>query len=70
MPRNISELCHFDHHLSVFLPRSQANDLAVVIARMQKKADQVEKNVLRSEELLSLVRRSPHTPELETLSLE
>lgn len=51
-----------DHHLSVSLLRSQATDLAVLISRMQKNADQVEKNILRSEELLALV-RSPHTPE-------
>ncbi|XP_045899515.1 envoplakin isoform X2 [Micropterus dolomieu] len=33
---------------------SQATDLAVLISRMQKNADQVEKNILRSEELLAL----------------
>ncbi len=65
-----TERCHCDHRLSVFSPRSQANDLAVVIARMQKNADQVERNILQSEELLNSVRRSPHTPELETLRLE
>uniref|UniRef100_A0A8D0CT75 Envoplakin b n=1 Tax=Sander lucioperca TaxID=283035 RepID=A0A8D0CT75_SANLU len=32
---------------------SQATDLAVVIARMQKSADQVEKNILATEELLA-----------------
>uniref|UniRef100_UPI0037E77371 envoplakin n=1 Tax=Semicossyphus pulcher TaxID=241346 RepID=UPI0037E77371 len=37
----------------VKISKSQANELAVVIARMQKNADQVEKNVLRSEELLA-----------------
>lgn len=36
--------------------RSQANDLAVLISRMQSSADQVEKNILQSEELLALVR--------------
>lgn len=40
-----------------FTPRSQANDLAVLISRMQKNADQVEKNILQSEELLAVVRR-------------
>ncbi|XP_018554124.1 envoplakin [Lates calcarifer] len=34
--------------------KSQANDLAVVIARMQSNADQVEKNILRAEELLAV----------------
>lgn len=36
--------------------RSQANDLALLIAQMQKDADQVEKDVLRAEELLAVVR--------------
>uniref|UniRef100_A0A3B4ZBM4 Envoplakin-like n=1 Tax=Stegastes partitus TaxID=144197 RepID=A0A3B4ZBM4_9TELE len=45
----------FNHRLSVFLKsRSQANDLAVVIARMQKYADQVEKNILQSEKSLAV----------------
>uniref|UniRef100_A0A4W6BNQ2 Envoplakin b n=1 Tax=Lates calcarifer TaxID=8187 RepID=A0A4W6BNQ2_LATCA len=46
----------FNHHLFyvMFLLRSQANDLAVVIARMQSNADQVEKNILRAEELLAV----------------
>uniref|UniRef100_A0A8C7Z2S3 Envoplakin b n=1 Tax=Oryzias sinensis TaxID=183150 RepID=A0A8C7Z2S3_9TELE len=39
---------------SVKISRSQASDLAIVIARMQKNADQVEKNVLRVEHLLSV----------------
>ncbi|KAM9393400.1 envoplakin-like isoform 2-T2 [Pholidichthys leucotaenia] len=38
---------------AVKLSKSQANELAIVISRMQSKADQVEKNVLRSEELLT-----------------
>uniref|UniRef100_A0A3Q3N8D0 Envoplakin-like n=1 Tax=Labrus bergylta TaxID=56723 RepID=A0A3Q3N8D0_9LABR len=37
--------------------RSQANELAVVIARMQSNADQVEKDILRAEELLAEVRQ-------------
>ncbi|KAM6967033.1 envoplakin [Tautogolabrus adspersus] len=37
----------------VKLSKSQANELAVVIARMQKNADQVEKDILRAEELLA-----------------
>lgn len=41
--------------VSVFLPRSQANDLAVLVSRMQKNADKVEKNILQSEELLDEV---------------
>lgn len=50
--------CRFDRPPSVFFtPRSQANDLAVLISRMQKNADQVEKNILQSEELLAVVRR-------------
>ena len=40
--------------------RSQANDLALLIARMQHNADQVEKNVLKAEELLAAVRNT-HT---------
>lgn len=35
--------------------RTQANDLALLIARMQSSADQVEKNILQAEELLALV---------------
>ncbi|KAK2894186.1 envoplakin [Channa argus] len=38
----------------VKLSKVQANDLAVLIARMQKKADQVEKNILQSEKLLAV----------------
>nr|XP_061829860.1 envoplakin-like [Nerophis lumbriciformis] len=38
----------------VKISRTQAADLALVISRMQKKADQVEKNILRAEDLLSL----------------
>ncbi|GAA6215524.1 envoplakin-like [Lates japonicus] len=38
----------------VKISKSQANDLAVVIARMQSNADQVEKNILRAEELLAV----------------
>ena len=41
--------------VSVFFPRSQANDLAVLVSRMQKNADKVEKNILQSEELLDEV---------------
>ncbi|XP_060921252.1 envoplakin [Labrus mixtus] len=37
----------------VKLSKSQANELAVVIARMQSNADQVEKDILRAEELLA-----------------
>lgn len=36
--------------------RNQAGNLAFLIAQMQKNADQVEKDILRSEELLSVVR--------------
>lgn len=36
--------------------RSQASALASLIAQMQENADQVEKDILRSEELLALVR--------------
>ncbi|XP_070304598.1 envoplakin-like [Salvelinus sp. IW2-2015] len=36
------------------ISKSTANDLALVIARMQKNSDQVEKNVLRAEELLAV----------------
>ncbi|XP_078126602.1 envoplakin-like [Sander vitreus] len=35
------------------ISKSQATDLAVVIARMQKSADQVEKNILATEDLLA-----------------
>uniref|UniRef100_A0A3Q3Q455 Uncharacterized protein n=1 Tax=Monopterus albus TaxID=43700 RepID=A0A3Q3Q455_MONAL len=42
---------------SVSLSRSQAGDLAALIARMQKNADQVEKNILRSEEKQTLIHR-------------
>ncbi|TMS15096.1 Envoplakin [Larimichthys crocea] len=38
----------------VKISKSQANDLAVLISRMQKNADQVEKNILQSEELLAV----------------
>lgn len=44
----VSSLC--------FSRRSQASDLAVVISRMQKNADQVEKNILAAEEHLNVVR--------------
>ncbi|XP_036426038.1 envoplakin a [Colossoma macropomum] len=37
---------------STKLTKSQANDLALLIARMQKNADTVEKDVLKAEELL------------------
>uniref|UniRef100_A0AAZ3S7X7 Desmoplakin SH3 domain-containing protein n=1 Tax=Oncorhynchus tshawytscha TaxID=74940 RepID=A0AAZ3S7X7_ONCTS len=40
--------------ISTFLSLSTANDLALVIARMQKNSDQVEKDVLRAEELLAV----------------
>ncbi|CDQ73834.1 unnamed protein product [Oncorhynchus mykiss] len=36
------------------ISKSTANDLALVIARMQKNSDQVEKDVLRAEELLAV----------------
>lgn len=39
--------------------RTQANDLAVLISRMQTNADQVEKNILQSEQLLAVV-GGPH----------
>ncbi|KAM9346768.1 envoplakin [Symphorus nematophorus] len=38
----------------VKITKSQANDLAIVISRMQGNADQVEKNILQSEELLAV----------------
>ncbi|XP_068574937.1 envoplakin [Cebidichthys violaceus] len=38
----------------VKLSKTQATDLAVVVSRMQKNADQVEKNILSSEGLLSV----------------
>ncbi|CAL8264788.1 unnamed protein product [Gadus morhua 'NCC'] len=37
----------------VKITKTQASDLTVVIARMQRNADQVEKNILQSEELLA-----------------
>uniref|UniRef100_A0A3Q3Q438 Uncharacterized protein n=1 Tax=Monopterus albus TaxID=43700 RepID=A0A3Q3Q438_MONAL len=37
---------------------SQAGDLAALIARMQKNADQVEKNILRSEEVLTVKKQT------------
>ena len=37
--------------------RSQASSLTLLIAQMQENADQVEKDILRSEELLAVVRR-------------
>lgn len=41
----------------VLLPcRSQAGNLAQLIAQIQKNADRVEKDVLRSEQLLAVVR--------------
>ncbi|XP_069557355.1 envoplakin [Brachyistius frenatus] len=39
---------------SVKISKNQATNLSVLIARMQKNADQVEKNILRAEELLAL----------------
>lgn len=36
--------------------RSQATDLTLLISQMQKDADLVEKNVLRAEKLLAVVR--------------
>lgn len=39
----------------MFLFRTQANELALLISRMQLNADQVEKNILQSEERLALV---------------
>ncbi|XP_077940723.1 envoplakin b [Gasterosteus aculeatus] len=38
----------------VKISKSQATDLAVVVARMQNNADQVEKNILQSEKLLAV----------------
>uniref|UniRef100_A0A8L0DQK7 Desmoplakin SH3 domain-containing protein n=1 Tax=Oncorhynchus mykiss TaxID=8022 RepID=A0A8L0DQK7_ONCMY len=38
----------------VKVAQSQGNDVAVLVARMQSNADQVEKNVLRSEELMAV----------------
>lgn len=38
--------------------RTQATDLALLIAQMQKDADLVEKDVLRAEELLAVVRNN------------
>uniref|UniRef100_UPI003AAD0C66 envoplakin-like n=1 Tax=Centroberyx gerrardi TaxID=166262 RepID=UPI003AAD0C66 len=38
----------------VKISKTQATDLAMLIVRMQKNADQVEKNILQSEELLAL----------------
>ncbi|XP_041812283.1 envoplakin-like [Chelmon rostratus] len=38
----------------VKITKSQANDLAIVISRMQKNADQMEKTILQSEEQLAL----------------
>nr|XP_046271944.1 envoplakin-like [Scatophagus argus] len=38
----------------VKISKSQVTDLAVLISRMQKNADQVEKNILQTEELLAL----------------
>ncbi|XP_053299625.1 envoplakin [Pleuronectes platessa] len=38
----------------VKISKTQANDLAVLISRMQQNADQVEKNILKSEEHLAL----------------
>lgn len=57
----------------VFSLRTQANDLALLISRMQSNADQVEKNILQSEELLALVgtpdRRVPLPPITCAISL-
>lgn len=60
-----SETCSADHSTAVSLCRTQANDLAVLISRMQKNADQVEKNILQSEDLMDEV--NPH--ELTTVTL-
>ncbi|XP_041735464.1 envoplakin-like [Coregonus clupeaformis] len=48
----------------VKVAQSQANDVAVLVARMQSNADQVEKNVLRSEELMAVdtVNEKKHRP--------
>lgn len=40
--------------------RSQTSNLALLVAQMQKNADQVEKDILRSEELLAVVRTHKH----------
>lgn len=48
----------------VKVAQSQGNDVAVLVARMQRNADQVEKNVLRSEELMAVdtVNDKKHRP--------
>lgn len=38
--------------------RTSTSNLALLIAQMQKNADQVEKDVLRAEELLAVVRKN------------
>lgn len=45
--------------LWVPLCRQEAAELAEVIKRMQKNADQVEKNILQAEEMLRVVRKQP-----------
>lgn len=47
--------------LICFVCRTQASELAQLIARMQQNADQVEKNILRTEKQLVVVRR-PQIP--------
>lgn len=42
---------------AVLSRRTQANDLAILISRMQTKADKVEKNILHSEQLMDVVGR-------------
>lgn len=55
---NSDPICagHLIWHRSSPPCRNQASSLAFLIAQMQKNADQVEKDILRSEELLAVVR--------------
>lgn len=48
----------FCSNISSFLLcyRDQVSELTFLIARMQRNADQVEKNILRAEDLLAVVR--------------
>lgn len=59
-------LSHNSRHKSLTPPhrpplssRNQSSGLALLIVEMQKNADQVEKDILRSEDLLALVSPSP-----------
>ncbi|KAM7372391.1 hypothetical protein PAMP_009560 [Pampus punctatissimus] len=51
---SVSHTDNIPDHLMGEENKSQATDLALVIARMQKNADQVERNILQCEELLKL----------------